>query len=107
MLGKAKRCKNASFAGTTQTAFFCWYRAEAAKCGTHVSEIALVQGLGPRHRASPSREVEDLRALTRELLEPSGPLAWEVAEAPWSVAAWAVALRFDNPRATVLVLLSG
>ena len=28
-----------------------------------------------------------------------------VAEAPWSVAEWAVALRFDNPRATVLVLL--
>ena len=31
----------------------------------------------------------------------------EVAEAPWSVAEWAVALRFDNPRATVLVLLLG
>ena len=30
-----------------------------------------------------------------------------VAEAPWSVAEWAVALRFDNPRATVLVLLLG
>ena len=29
----------------------------------------------------------------------------QVAEAPWSVAEWAVALRFDNPRATVLVLL--
>ena len=28
-----------------------------------------------------------------------------VAEAPWSVAEWAVALRFDHPRATVLVLL--
>ena len=26
-----------------------------------------------------------------------------VAEAPWSEAEWAVALRFDNPRATVLV----
>ena len=33
--------------------------------------------------------------------------AAEVAEAPWSVAEWAVALRFDNPRATVLVLLLG
>ena len=32
-----------------------------------------------------------------------GPLL--VAEAPWSVAEWAVAPRFDNPRATVLVLL--
>ena len=33
--------------------------------------------------------------------------ATEVAEAPWSVAEWAVAPRFDNPRATVLVLLVG
>ena len=31
----------------------------------------------------------------------------QVAEAPWSVAEWSVALRFDNPRATVLVLLLG
>ena len=31
----------------------------------------------------------------------------DVAEAPWSVAEWAVALRFDNPRATVLVLVLG
>ena len=31
-----------------------------------------------------------------------------VAEAPWSGGEWAVALRFDNPRATVLMrLLSG
>ena len=30
-----------------------------------------------------------------------------VAEAPWSVAEWAVAPRFDNPRATVLVLVLG
>ena len=35
-----------------------------------------------------------------------GPLV-VVAEAPWSVAEWAVALRFDNPRATVLVLVLG
>ena len=27
--------------------------------------------------------------------------------APWSEAEWAVALRFDNPRATALVLLLG
>ena len=27
--------------------------------------------------------------------------ALPVAEAPWSVAEWAVAPRFDNPRATV------
>ena len=30
-----------------------------------------------------------------------------VAEAPWSVAEWAVALRFDIPRATVPVLVLG
>ena len=30
-----------------------------------------------------------------------------VAEAPWSVAEWAVALGFDNPQATVPVLLLG
>ena len=35
------------------------------------------------------------------------PLA-DVAESqPWSVAEWAVALGFDNPRATVLVLVFG
>ena len=34
-------------------------------------------------------------------------LTTKVAEAPWSVAEWAVALRFDNPRATVLVLVFG
>ena len=34
-------------------------------------------------------------------------LAVEVAEAPCSVAEWAVAPRFDNPRATVLVLVLG
>ena len=31
----------------------------------------------------------------------------DVAEAPWSVAEWAVAPRFDHPRATVLVLVPG
>ena len=31
----------------------------------------------------------------------------DVAEAPWSEAEWAVARRFDNPRATVLVLVLG
>ncbi len=30
-----------------------------------------------------------------------------VAEAPWNVAEWVVALRFDNPRVTVPVLLIG
>ena len=32
-------------------------------------------------------------------------LGSNVAEAPWSGAEWAVALRFDNPRPAVLVLL--
>ncbi len=34
-------------------------------------------------------------------------LSRKVAEAPWSGAEWLVALRFDNPRATVLVLSLG
>ena len=33
--------------------------------------------------------------------------AEKVAEAPWSVAEWAVALRFDNLRATVLLRALG
>ena len=42
------------------------------------------------------------------VLERSGLLGREaVAEAPWSVAEWAVAPRFDNPRATVPVLVLG
>ena len=40
-----------------------------------------------------------------ELLVFDDAFEHEVAEAPWRVAEWAVALRFDNPRATVLVLL--
>ena len=31
----------------------------------------------------------------------------EVADAPWRVAEWAVALRFENPRAAVLVRFLG
>ena len=31
----------------------------------------------------------------------------DVAEAPWSVAEWAVAPRFDSPRASASVLLFG
>ena len=41
---------------------------------------------------------------------PAGEVAGlgdDVSEAPWSVAEWAVALRFDNPRATVRVLVLG
>ena len=37
----------------------------------------------------------------------TGAMLQQVAEAPWSVAEWAVAHRFDNPRATVPVLLLG
>ena len=36
-----------------------------------------------------------------------GHQAAEVAEAPWSVAEWAVTPRFVNPRVTVLVLVLG
>ena len=40
--------------------------------------------------------------------EPRGHPGDHVAESqPWSVAEWAVAPRFDDPRATVLVLLLG
>ena len=49
--------------------------------------------------------VHALRQLRRLDALPSGLDL--VAEAPWSVAEWAVAPRFDMPRATVLVLLLG
>ena len=53
------------------------------------------------------------KAFTAGMAGLSAEAAWrqavaaasEVAEAPWSVAEWAVALGFNNPRATVLVLL--
>ena len=63
--------------------------------------------------------------LWRDVLDPPHPRTYEVAlvhvkfftalardssgaeSQPWSVAEWAVALRFDNPRATVLVLVLG
>ena len=41
----------------------------------------------------------------RRVVGPAVPIV--VAEAPWSVAEWAVAPRCDNPRATVLVLVLG
>ena len=37
----------------------------------------------------------------------AAPVAHTVAEAPWSEAEWAVGLRFDHPRGTVLVLVLG
>ena len=54
----------------------------------------LADGVATSRRARPK--------LARKL----GAIA-HVAEAPWSEAEWAVALRFDNPRATVLVLVLG
>ena len=39
--------------------------------------------------------------------EVANPTLYNVAEAPWSVAEWAVALRFNNSRATVLALVLG
>ena len=51
-----------------------------------------------------------LAAADARSFPPAGTdLAWHVqadrlvAEAPWSGAEWAVALRFDNPRATALI----
>ena len=59
-----------------------------------------------------------VRAPSGSLLEERGPrrpaetfttrATSQVAEAPWGpVAEWAVALRFDNPRAAVLVMVLG
>ena len=45
--------------------------------------------------------------LGRSVLQQALGVLPHVAEAPWSVAEWAVAPRFDNPRATVLVLVLG
>ena len=52
------------------------------------------------------RQLERQQRIARLRVE-HAQKAVEVAEAPWSVAEWAVALRFDNPRATVLVRLLG
>ena len=48
----------------------------------------------------PWAELESLRQGKAELEE-----RVQVAETPWSGAEWDVALGFDNPRATALVLL--
>ena len=50
-------------------------------------------------------ETLDWNDIAERNIQDNSPL--KVAEAPWSVAEWAVALRFDNPRATVLVLVLG
>ena len=58
--------------------------------------------------AEPRRSIEsEITLHTAPRAQPRRSVESDVAEAPWSVAEWAVALRFDNPRATVLVLLLG
>ena len=62
-----------------------------------------------QRRLGPDNQPRTRREFLLEYTD--GATLWDkaelVAEAPWSVAEWAVALRFDNPRATVLVLLLG
>ena len=58
-----------------------------------------------QERVLQSSEGRELRRQLEDALGLPGP--GQVAEAPWSVAEWAVALRFDHPRATVPVLLLG
>ena len=48
-----------------------------------------------------------MKRFDRDGYDTQRDLAYLVAEAPWSVAEWAVAPRFDHPRAIVLVLLLG
>ena len=66
--------------------------------------------LGVFH-VDPSRGVlaPEQDCLVRAAFLPSEPTNYNaqlpVAEEPWSLAEWAVALRFDNPRASVLVRL--
>ena len=67
--------------------------------------MAALRRIAPRYIGFPSnRGSSEIRPATIGAEE---DVIGEVAEAPWSVAEWAVALRFDNPRATVLVLLLG
>ena len=47
------------------------------------------------------------RMKMRFVFDASTGIAEKVAEAPWSVAEWAVGPRFDKPRATLLVLMLG
>ena len=59
--------------------------------------------------AEVERKAADIENAQEKMAATSATLAAiaEVAEAPWSGAEWAVALRFYNPRAAVLVLLLG
>ena len=62
----------------------------------------------PQGYPMPLRAAVGSRAGTPVMMgKPKDGIFTPVAEAPWSGAEWAVALRFDNPRATVLVLLLG
>ena len=61
------------------------------------------KGLSQKAAGAVDKAAESLEASKAEVQR----LESLVAEAPWSVAEWAVALRFDNPRATVLVLVLG
>ena len=78
-----------------------------------ISNVAGHITLGVQRRALPHlpkfiTALEDAKATDAQFIEEwgvEGTTLEEVAEAPWSGAEWAVALRFDNPRATVLVLL--
>ena len=91
--------------GREQVAFYGWKKATA-------EEKAELE----RKRRDAMYDVKEQR-LRQKLLNIAaakfamfvhkGILSVVVAEAPWSVAEWAVALRFDNPRATVLVLVLG
>ena len=48
-----------------------------------------------------------LGGLLVDIFDKNAAARAKVAEAPWSVAEWAVAPRFDNPRDTVPVLVLG
>ena len=71
-----------------------WERAPVVRCVRSWRTLHTRAGSSASPRALPRRHAARRRTP-----------ASAVAEAPWSVAEWAVALRFDNPRATVLVLL--
>ena len=70
--------------------------------------LALARQGGARAAQGPDRGAGDCHRQRAGGGTPGEVPAGEVAESqPWSVAEWAVALRFDNLRATVLVLLLG
>ena len=62
---------------------------------------------GERVKQVREQAESDVAAEAAGQLAKEGMHADAVAEAPWSVAEWVVAPRFDNPRGTVLVLVFG